>query len=207
MAGQLDRDEWLHLCALPDGEAIWNMAQGPFLSLEAKGYISGVRAGRPRLTPQGELATAPDAGLLHCDAGFEAPHGFAFAIVSDVRRASWQRHLRQQEFDFDIIDTIASHARRVGVLQFITVNPLQRGSGLGRRYVGRVLADFDKHGADVALIEAMPEAPIDLVAFYETFGFEACGEHADRTFMIRGPQALISEVRMIMCPEREVEFA
>lgn len=106
--------------------------------------------------------------------------------VVDTKEPNLVNYLQSQGADKNLISSITNQYKRLGVIRNMYVDPDSRGQGYGNSLMGDAIDGAATAGADaiVLVADTQEENSMNLVAWYEGFGFEVVGNAAGDPVMI-----------------------
>lgn len=106
--------------------------------------------------------------------------------VVDTTEPNLVNYLQSQGADKNLISSIVNQYSRIGLVRNMYVDPDYRGQGYGNSLMGDAIDSAAGAGADaiVLVADSQEENSINLVNWYEGFGFETVGNAAGDPVMI-----------------------
>ena len=106
--------------------------------------------------------------------------------VVDTEKPNLANYLQSQGTDSKLISLIVNKYTRIGLVRNMYVDPDYRGKGYGNSLMGDAIDDAASAGAEaiVLVADTQEENPMNLVDWYEGFGFEVIGNAGGDPVMI-----------------------
>ena len=126
--------------------------------------------------------------------------GSCEGFVYDLSDKNWREYLGSEFNAPMIIPRIAEEPiEKIGILKALYVEEERRGHGHGKRLLEQMQQAFDNEGVDTYILVADKEEDneIDLVEWYQQYGFETVRDKKYCAVMIFGSEDLIDDCREI----------
>jgi len=133
-----------------------------------------------RIRPFTREDTKPVLGLANKYASFDGTTTEAdLGVTAHFRQGFWVAEDQGRVVGFvygyfrDVPGEVLDRwkASRVGQVELMSVHPGYRGSGVGRSLLNRLLGEFKKAGADLAILNC-PATASEAKALYDDMGFD-----------------------------------
>ena len=106
--------------------------------------------------------------------------------VVDTDKPNLDNYLQSQGADSSLISAIVNKYKKIGIIRNMYVDPNQRGQGYGNSLIGDAIDNAAGLGAEAIILvaDSQEENSMNLVEWYEGFGFEVIGNAAGDPVMI-----------------------
>lgn len=106
--------------------------------------------------------------------------------VVDTDKPNLDNYLQSQGADSTLISAIVNKYKKIGIIRNMYVDPDQRGQGYGNSLIGDAIDNAAGLGAEAIILvaDSQEENSMNLVEWYEDFGFEVIGNAAGDPVMI-----------------------